>query len=319
MKSLVICVPTYRRNVELAELIDALQAQTLPPAEQVRVRLIVIDNNPGGDAAAVVEAAATGAFPIEYLHETRAGVSHIRNRALDVTAGDDLLVFIDDDELPAEGWLSELWRRYSASGAAVVFGSVEALYESPAPDWMKRGGFHSKPVASDGLRTKPGGTDNCLIDLAIVRRHGLAFDPGLTLIGGEDTLFFDALLQRGALFENAARAVTYERIPPERATLDWLARRWRRTGLTDGLMIYRRRGGGSLARVRAGLDGLARVAVGGALAGLAWLLSGGRMSAGVARRLYTFQRGRGMIDFMRGREINEYARQSVGGEASASV
>lgn len=308
MKSLVICVPTYRRNAELAELIDALQAQALPPAESVQVRLIIIDNNPGGDAAPVIEAAVAKAFPIAYLHETRAGVTHVRNRALDATAEDDLLVFIDDDELPADGWLAELYRRYEESGAAVVFGSVEARYESVAPDWMVSGGFHDKKVLSDGPRTLPGATDNCLIDLASVRRHGLAFDPALTLIGGEDTLFFDALLRRGEVFADAAGAVTYERIPTDRATLSWLIKRWRRTGLTDARMIAGHRGGGRLATWRAGLDGLIRIGVGGPLAGLSWLAGGMKTTTPMARFLYTYQRGLGMIDFVARRDINEYGR-----------
>lgn len=317
MTSMVICVPTYRRNDELAELLTALDAQTRPPADALGMRVLVIDNNPDARARSVVDAFC-GTLTVNYLHETRAGVTHVRNRALQAAADDDLLVFIDDDELPAEDWLAELWRRYEESGAAVVFGSVEALYEGPAPAWMKRGGFHAKTIASDGLRTKPGGTDNCLIDLAAVRRHGLAFDPALTLIGGEDTLFFDALLQRGEVFANAARAITYERIPPERATLGWLARRWQRTGLTDGLMIYRRRGAGPIARLRAGLDGVVRMAVGGPMAAFAWLIGGGRMSAAVARGLYTFQRGRGMVDFMRGREVREYARSPGKADVSPS-
>ena len=314
MSFLAICIPTYQRNQELGELLDALQRQALP-ARGIGVRILVIDNNPDGRALDVVDS-WTGEnvmYPIGYVHEIEPGVAHVRNRALAETRGDDFLVFIDDDELPAENWLAELCRRRAETHAAAVFGTVEALYGgNPPPDWMREGDFHSKPVFENGTREKPGGTDNCLIDLATVRRHDLKFDTRLSLVGGEDTLFFDALLRRGETLANAAGAKTFERIPENRATLGWLMKRWRRTGMTDALMIAGRRGGGPATRLRAGLEGVVRILAGGGLAGLAWLLAGGRMSAGVGRRLYTLQRGFGMVDFAMGRLVLEYERPAAG-------
>lgn len=312
MTSLAICIPTYRRNAELEELIAVLQDQAAPQDADVSVRILVIDNNPDGRAKAVTDVWQTRAavYPVSYVHETAPGVAHVRNRALAETAAaaEDFLAFIDDDELPADSWLATLWRRRVESGAAVVFGNVEALYETAPPAWMGEGDFHSKPVLRDGPRDKPGGTDNCLMDLAVVRRHGLCFDTALSLVGGEDTLFFDALLRHGETFADAAGAKTFERIPDNRATLDWLLKRWRRTGLTDALMIAGRRGGGAMTRLVAGGEGVIRILIGGGLAGLAWLAKGGRMSAACASRLYTFQRGRGMVDFALGRLVLEYDR-----------
>ncbi|MCI4644490.1 MAG: glycosyltransferase [Hyphomonadaceae bacterium] len=312
MSFLVICIPTYQRNEELTELLAALQEQAIPAGVEMRVRILVIDNNPDGRAKSVTDALQKEelAYPVHYVRESEPGVAHVRNRALTEAsqAGDDFLVFIDDDELPAEHWLATLWQRQVATGAAVVFGTVEALYESAPPDWMKAGDFHSKPVLTDGLRAKPGATDNCLIDLAVVRGHGLSFDTSLSLVGGEDTLFFDALLRQDEIFADAAGAKTFERIPDGRATLDWLLTRWRRTGMTDALMIHGRRGGGVLARVLAGGEGVLRILIGGGLAALVWTVKGGRMSAACARRLYTFQRGRGMVDFALGRLVLEYDR-----------
>ncbi|MEL6753322.1 MAG: glycosyltransferase [Pseudomonadota bacterium] len=317
MVSLVISIPTFQRNDALAQLLSALQSQAHPAPGFADVRILVIDNNPDGRAKHVVDGfdniAAT--YRVGYVHETRPGVAHVRNRALAETAGDDFLAFIDDDELPAEGWLAALWARHKDSGAAAVFGSVEALFEGAPPGWMVEGDFHSKRVAKDGPRAKPGGTDNCLIDLERVRHHGLTFDAALSLVGGEDTLFFDSLLQRGERLADAAGAVTYERVPAGRDTLDWLNKRWRRTGMTDALMIAGRRGGGPTSKLRAGLDGLIRIAAGAGLVSLAWIASGAQMSANVARRLYTFQRGLGMVDYARGRLVLEYDRASDDGEA----
>jgi len=316
LASLVISIPTFQRNGPLGELLAALQAQDHPAPGEVDVRILVIDNNPDARARPVAEAvdSAMAAYPVGYVHETQPGVAHVRNRALAECSQDDFLVFIDDDELPADGWLAALWAQKTSSDAAVVFGSVEARFEGAPPPWMVEGDFHSKRVHADGPRAKPGGTDNCLIDLRVVRAHGLTFDPALSLVGGEDTLFFDDLLRRGERLANAAGAITYERVPPGRDTLGWLNKRWRRTGMTDALMISRRRGGGPVARLRAGLDGTVRVVAGAGLVGLAWLSSGAQMTAGVARRLYTLQRGLGMLDYARGRLVLEYARSDAGAQ-----
>ncbi|MEL6286740.1 MAG: hypothetical protein AAFQ18_11090, partial [Pseudomonadota bacterium] len=46
---LSICIPTYQRNDQLAELLAGL-SHVAPPGDGLRVRVLVIDNNPGGDA-----------------------------------------------------------------------------------------------------------------------------------------------------------------------------------------------------------------------------------------------------------------------------
>ncbi len=307
-----ICIPTYRRNEQLAELLAALQGVTAPETGG-KTRILVIDNNPGGEARPVVEAAAAqaGGFPISYIHETRPGVSHVRNRALEANRTGDFLVFIDDDELPTRDWLVALWATWQNTGAAAVFGPVRAVYGETAPAWMVAAGIHDCPVDETAARTHPGFTNNCLIHLPRVRQHGLGFDPALGLTGGEDIIFFDGLLQRGERLANAQSAWLTERVPPERATTGWLKQRWRREGATDALLYHRRRGGTG-SRWRAVVQAVPRLAIGGGLTLLDWLAHGGRMSARVAGHLYTFQRGRGMLDFAFDKRLEEYARPASG-------
>ncbi|MEM0986065.1 MAG: glycosyltransferase family 2 protein [Pseudomonadota bacterium] len=305
---LSICIPTYRRNDQLAELLSALQSVMLP-APELAVRILVIDNNPGGEARPVVEAAAAkvGPYPISYIHETRPGVTHVRNRALSANASTDFLVFIDDDELPTREWLSGLWATWEETRAAAVFGPVRAVYGPDAPAWMVENGIHDCRVDGNQARAHPGFTNNCLIHLPTVRRHGLAFDPALTLIGGEDIIFFDGLLQRGERLANAPDAWLTEKVPPVRARTDWLKQRWRREGASDA-MLYGRRSRTNSGRVRAFVQAMPRLVIGGGLTALTWIMAGGQMSQRVASALYTFQRGRGMLDYAFDRQIQEYAR-----------
>ena len=314
MKTLVICVPTYDRNASLAALLESFNELELPPRDAVSVSVLVIDNNRDGRAETVVRAASADApaLPIRYVHETKPGVSHVRNRALDSCSEADLIAFIDDDELPHPGWIVGLWERWRLTGAGAVFGPVKAVYPNGTPNWVLSGDFHSIPIDRDGPRRITGATCNCLIHLPTVRELGLRFDPGLSTVGGEDTLFFDTLLQRGGRLENTTKAVTFEIVPLSRTRLDWLKRRWRRGGMTDALMFARR---GHLRRPRLSAfgQGVARIVAGGGLFALAWLLSFGRMTPGVARRIYTVQRGRGMVDFAFDRRLEEYARPGLSG------
>ena len=313
MYTLVVCVPSYRRNLQLKGLLGDLLVLTHPAPEQVRVEILVVDNNPDGRAKQVVDTLTKeeqGRFEIGYVHETRPGVAFVRNRALSVAQDRDFVAFIDDDERPDKDWLKALWKRWLDTGADVVFGSVEARYAEGAPNWILRGDFHSKMAPEDVIRNRPGATDNCLIDVRRVRDMQLSFDENLSLIGGEDTLFFDDMLSKGATFADASGAITYETVPEERATLDWLKTRWRRTGYTDAMMISRRRPGG-IRRVAAFLDGVARLSVGGSMVAAAYAQSGFRMHERVARRLYTYQRGLGMVAFSLNERVEEYGRGEV--------
>ncbi|MEM7767813.1 MAG: glycosyltransferase [Pseudomonadota bacterium] len=318
---LSICIPTYRRNEQLAELLEALDSVLAPDEseEGVSVRILVIDNNPGGEARPVVEAAATGAdrYPISYIHECRPGVTHVRNRALEANSSCDFIVFIDDDELPTVGWLRALWVAWKDTGAAAVFGPVRAVYNSSAPKWMVDARIHDCPTGNSAKREHPGFTNNCLVHLPTVRRHDLSFDPALSLTGGEDIMFFDALLQRGETLANAPEAWLTEKVPPERATTAWLKQRWRREGSTDAMLFHRRRGEAS-GRWRAVLQLAPRIVIGGTLTAIIWGANGGRMSALAAKHLFTFQRGRGMLDFVFDRRLEEYARPAIGNVPPAS-
>ncbi len=305
-KDVVVCIPTYQRNDQLLALLEALQGQGVP--EGYCLSVLVIDNNPDGRARSVVETvlAAAGPVPVDYRHETRPGVSHVRNTALDACRAASAIAFIDDDELPAEDWVRRLVERRDETGAIAVFGPAIADYVEGTPDWFRKGDFMSRRIERDGPRRRVGPTCNVLLDMPAVTREGVRFEAAFSTMGGEDTLFFHALLRRGHVFADAAGAVTYEVVPLARARLDWLARRHRRAGFTDAVMWARDRAGQPV-RLRAVVDGGIRLGVAAPVAALAWALAGFRLDARTARWIMRMQRGRGMIDFAFDRRIEAYA------------
>lgn len=97
-------VPTHRRPRRLQRLLAALEAQTLPVE---RFEVVVVDDASGDETAAVLAAATAGAtFTLRALTTTsNAGPAAARNLGWQATTA-PLLAFVDDDVVPAPGWLA---------------------------------------------------------------------------------------------------------------------------------------------------------------------------------------------------------------------
>ena len=121
---LSIVVPTFRREVYLPPLLDAVAAQLadLPCAAE----LVLVDNSPEASARNVP-------LPgyVRYIHEPRAGVAHARNRGVAEARGTHV-IFLDDDELPAPGWLAA-FATAARQGVRAAFGAVEPRFETLPP------------------------------------------------------------------------------------------------------------------------------------------------------------------------------------------
>lgn len=305
-RKVLVAAPTYKRNELLDGLLRSLNALRIP--EGVEVEFAIIDNDATGGARSVVERwQAEFSLPLRYLIEQAPGVTHVRNRALELAADFDSLAFIDDDEFAAPDWLAALVARYSASQAAAVFGPVEPVYPDSAPDWMRTWAVHGVQVLSDEDQTSPGAIGNCLIDMKAVREMNLSFETRMSLLGGEDTLFFTRMLDAGYKLTRAKDAKVFEHVPEARANPDWLRRRWYRTGMTDALIAGRDMSPVK-TRLRALIHGLVRVLAGSVLVAFTWLMTLGQNPRRILARSYTVCRGAGMIAFATGNMYEEYGR-----------
>lgn len=225
-----IAICTYQR-AHLADTLRALGSLSVDPAWEVRV--LVADNDAAPTAQPVVESAILP-FPLSYLHAPARNISIARNACLEAARG-HFIVFLDDDEIPARGWLTALITTATDTGADVVLGPVKARYSDGCPDWVRHGDFHSSiPVFTDG-RVVSGGTGNVLLRRVALGDH--RFRPALGRSGGEDTVFFKDLESMGARFAIANDAVVHEAVPPVRETLQWLLNRRFRYGETHGMLL----------------------------------------------------------------------------------
>lgn len=270
------------------------------------VEILVVDNDPDEGAAEIARS-----FPAEYVryaHEATPGIAAARNRALDEADGSDVLVFIDDDERPVDGWLGAMLSLFRAEQPAGVVGPVVSQYVEEPDPWVSGGNFFRRRRFQTGTVVDVAATNNLLLDLNEVRRRGIRFDVEFGLSGGSDTLFTRQLTGSGGRLVWCDEAVVFDIVPPERVTRRWVLQRYFRSGNSwsrTSVRLRRSRNGRLLERLKLTVIGLARVGAGAA--SWAWgsiVRSIPRHAAG----LRTLNRGLGMVSGAWGHVYSEYER-----------
>lgn len=300
----IVAVLTYRRPRELAGLLPALDEQRADV--DVPVDILVVDNDPDGAAREVVEA-FSGSGPVRYAHEATPGIAAGRNRALTEAADVDTLVFIDDDELPAAGWLSALLDAHARYSAEAVTGPVLSRYEVEPGDWIRAGRFFERRRHASGTRVPMAPTSNLLLDLRRVREFGLRFDERFGISGGSDSLFTRQLTQRGGEIVWCDEAVVLDLVPASRLTREWVLQRAFRFGNAASRLHLDDISPARRLAMRAALlaVGSSRV-IGGSARFAAGVLTG--HTGHNARGLRTAARGVGMLTGSLGSIYHEYRR-----------
>lgn len=307
-----MAVLTYRRPKDIAEVIPLLAEQALAVAAAgYDARVLVVDNDPAGSAGAVVAEAAVGLAAgrgIEYVNETTPGISAARNRALQESQEEDVLVFIDDDERPSPDWLRLLVQTYQEHAAAAVVGPVVSRFEVEPDAWIRAGRFFDRRRMPTGTSIDVAATNNLLLDLRVVRELGLTFHPGFGFVGGEDTMFTRELHSRGARLVWCDEAVVADVVPAHRVTRRWVVLRALSSGNSWSLTsVELTPGPWARLGLRAGLTLRAVVRIAG---GAFHFLRGAlvRSLPYQARGIRTLARGVGMFIGAWGGSYQEYRR-----------
>jgi len=116
---LSVVIPTCNRREVLRRTLDALARQTLDPE---RFEVIVVDDGSTDGTDAMVRSLATS-FPLRYEHAPNAGLAAARNRGLR-HASRSVVVFLDDDVIPVEGFLEAHHHAHLEAPDVVVLGSL---------------------------------------------------------------------------------------------------------------------------------------------------------------------------------------------------
>lgn len=311
----VVAIPTFKRPQQLALglplAMEQVWAMSEDPNAQVSATLLVIDNDPDASARVIVEGMKQ--HRMRYVVEPTAGISAARNRAIDEAQGADLLVFIDDDERPEEGWLSHLVSTWRACHPVAVLGPVTSVFDGEVDEWIHAGRFFNRRTEMP-TRTElsAAATNNLLLDLHQIDKFAVRFEPRLGLSGGEDMLFTRQLVQRGGRIVWCKEAHALDYVPQARLTRRWvLQRQWSHGNTTSvvDIMLSTKASSRVAARLRAVARGLARL-FGGTLRYAFGIASGSLRHQ--ARGLRAAFRGAGMLAGAFGFIYHEYRPRHSG-------
>ena len=203
--------------------------QEIDPPDGMSVEIVVLDDDPGGAAARLVEREPEGRLPVRVLAVGARNVATARNACLDAAAG-DLVAFVDDDEWVARDWLLRLVAARAEFGADVVVGPVYPVYPAGTPDWLVRANPLQVDWGRRGRRLVTGRGGNVLFRRADPRWSAVRFDPALGRTGGEDTDFFHRLHLAGAVIVATDDARIEEDVPAARLEPARLRHRALRSG-----------------------------------------------------------------------------------------
>lgn len=236
--TVTVVVPTRDRPEGVRGCVDALTRRaswgTTTPSE-----IVVVDNS-GRDAVVRLATDPAACVPVRVLREPLPGASRARNLGL-ATATTDIVVFVDDDIVVGDGWLSALVEPLLTPDVVATVGPIELEWAGECPRWLTPN-LESWYSALDlGSETRPLGAHEhgWAANLAVRRRAGVdigGFDtrlgPGTAAAFGDDVDFLDRLRARGGTVVFAGGARVRHVVGPERLRLRWLVRRAYRQGVT---------------------------------------------------------------------------------------
>jgi len=285
---IAIGIITCRRPKSLVRLLQSLGRQDLSGCDDVRIRILVVDNDPAHvPKVLLADLALLVPFPVELLEEERQGIPIARQAVVNhLREGDEALVFIDDDEAADEEWIKNLVQTWRSTGADIVTGPQQAVLPDEAPSWgQKSGAFNTWKTYRTGTEVEKAYTNNVLIRREVFEQVQPAFDEDFRFTGSSDIHFFRQARAKGFRIVWCQEALVHEFVPASRMTFKWIMQRGFRSGSGDTISRLKLRRGVLpilqvlvLAAGRLGA-GLGSVSLGSLVSGWPQLIKGARRLA----------------------------------------
>lgn len=229
-----LILATYNRASILEATLSFLAGQL---TRELSCEIIIGDNGNTDNTANVIKHFLVPPITGVHLRTEVPGKCEILNRALDIAQG-DLVVFTDDDIIPADNWLQELFRAKNSYPKSAIFcGPIYPEFPQDTPAWLTT---HPYSVAAYA-RFDPGCAEGVLPEELIpfgpnfaVRRTALAgqyfrTDLGPSLRNGplsyDDTDFISRLRETYPDIAFIPTAYVRHRITPNQVTTQWFLER----------------------------------------------------------------------------------------------
>lgn len=243
-----IAICTANRVALLAETLAAL----LPLVDPAIAELVVVDNGSSdGTPGLLAELGRIHSGSLRVIREERSGLSAARNRAVREACG-DLLLFLDDDALPAPGWIDAYVAAFHDPRVGAAGGPVEPIFDGALPDWLDSRFLPYLSVWDRGPETE------LLRYNELPRGANMAFRRSTFAVYGE---FLEQLGRKGASLrsceeiefclrlERGGDEIRYvpsarvrHHVSTQRLSLDWMCRRFAAQGFSEAILDWRHAG-----------------------------------------------------------------------------
>lgn len=221
VKHISVCICTFKRPDQLQQLLNNLNHQYTEGLFNYSV--VVADNDILQSARQVVHDFSTvSSIQTIYCVEPEQNIALARNKALENATG-DFIAFIDDDEMPENDWLYNLFKTCIVYGVDGVLGPVKPSFECIPPVWVIKGRLFDRPTYDTGykLAWAETRTGNVLFKRSILKENSDWFKEKFGT-GSEDVDFFRRMMEIGKVFVWCNDAVVYEAIPLQRCKRSYL-------------------------------------------------------------------------------------------------
>jgi glycosyltransferase involved in cell wall biosynthesis len=235
---------TYNRADRLDKLVAAMRAQHSPVACEI---LAVNNNSSDATRERLAELSSQPGMPLRWVTEPVQGIVAARNRAIAESLDSDILVFIDDDEIPLPGLLAAAVDAIVNQGAQCAGGQVAMDFSSQTrPRWLADEllGFlaavdHGRDAFWIKDASTPVWTANIAYDMRLFRddstlRFDKRYDRQGSIGGGEDAAMLRTLLQRNVRVRYCPEMKVLHAIEPWRLTRSYFLKLHFRAGVRQG-------------------------------------------------------------------------------------
>lgn len=209
------------------------------------VELIIVDNNSPDHTPQVVESFRP-ACPsrLRYVCETNVGLSYARNRGIKEASG-NIVAFVDDDVLFDKSWLNELLKAFNDhQEISCAGGNSIPKFAADQPGWLTKDVFSVFGSTGSGDHDKlmifpehPFGLNMAFRKdvFAQVGDFNIKFGQNKKkfLIYNDERELFYRISRGGLKVFYASKAILYHRIPKDRATKNYLLKRYYWQGISD--------------------------------------------------------------------------------------
>lgn len=245
---ITVAALTRRRPQMVQSLLVSWGKMDLPENCDVRCLIVENDDEPRMRPVITAQPVLNNGVTLDYVLEIEAGIPFGRNRAAKeaLAHGDDLLVFVDDDETVAQDWLVKLVNGYRNSDAVLLGGpvpiappSVEltnlqaAIHDSLTRKHQKKEKRAQEKAARSTNPEITIATNNWIAETRLFSDENIWFDENMRFTGGEDTKLYQTVKAKGFVTGWVEDAYAYETLSIERLSFRYQFQRARAHGNTS--------------------------------------------------------------------------------------